>query len=178
MSITTKTAGPVTPDKKAIIKALRAFHQPVLDAVGASNAPFIPKMAYVPRGMSEAHIGFFKSEIVSNCDVYVEFCSKQNVPEDPERRLYKYRYNPHFESEYATTEPNENGHVRYLVPIAELIEIQAPTKEEDTQLNFHLPDPDADLPLDQITIRDLAAILLKTPCSRKEFLNEVIRNMK
>ena len=39
-----------------------------------------------------------------------------------------------------------------------------------------MPDPDQDLPIDQLTIRDLAAILTGKPVSMKKWLNQIVKN--
>jgi hypothetical protein len=169
-------------DKRDKLKKLREFHQKTLDSIGVSDALFIPKMAYRPYGKTELHIAFFASEINKGEDVYVEFTSKELVPEDPERRLYKWHFNPHFEEEYEKTDPHPvTGHFRYLVATEELIyiktleaETSAPVIEIEPK-EFDLADPNTDLPLDQLTIRDIAAILLKKPVSQKPWLNEIIK---
>lgn len=165
-------------DKREKLKKLREYHQPTLNELGIPDAEFIPKMAYRPYGKTEKHIAFFASEISKGEDIYVEFTSKDLVPEDPERRLYKWRFNPHFEEEYEKTEPNPTtGHCRYLVPVEELTIVKVNKKEEgQVAIKFELPNSDNDLPLDQMTIRDLAAILLKKPVSTKEWLNEIINS--
>jgi hypothetical protein len=115
-----------------------------------------------------------------NRDIYTEFTSIDLDPEDPDRNLYKWRYNPHFEEEYEKTEPGANGHFRYLVPVSELIKIefdaQIPENKGESEFpNFdEIMDPDADAPLSQLTVRDLAAILLKKPVSHKKWLNDLI----
>lgn len=175
MSIST---APKPEDKREKLKKLREFHQKTLTDLGVTDATFIPKMAYIPIGKTERHIAFFHSEISKGSDVYVEFCSKDNDPEYEDRALYKWRFTSHFEEEYEKTEPNPTtGHCRYLVPVAELIKVKEYNKEieeDKTALEFTLTDPDQDLPMDQMTIRDLAAILLKKPVSMKVWLNEII----
>lgn len=171
-------------DKREKLKKLREFHQAELDKIGVTGAIFIPKMAYKPYGKTEKHIAFFLSEINRGEDVYVEFCSKELEPEDPERRLYKWRFNPHFQEEYEVTDPNpQTGHVRYLVPVSELVVIKVNTPGEtiseseakSANIEFALNDPDeGDLPMDQMTIRDYAAIHLKKPISRRKWLNDAI----
>lgn len=167
-------------DKREKLKKLREFHQQTLTDIGVPEATFIPKMAYRPYGKTEIHISFFLSEINKGDDVYVEFTSKELVPEDPERRLYKWRFNPHFEEEYDKTEPNsQTGHHRYLVPVDELVLIpknktNETDKQEESSINFEIPDPETDLPIDQLTIRDLTAILTGKPVSNKKWLNELI----
>lgn len=165
-------------DRREKLKKLKEYHQPTFDANGIVNPTFIPKMAYKPFGKTEVHIGFFMNEISKGDDVYVEFTSKELVPEDPERRLYKWRFNPNFQEEYEQTEPNpQSGHTRYLVPINELIVIPRPTQQQSIQqvLNLdEIPNPDDDLPYNQMTIRDYAAIHLGKPVSRKKWLNDLI----
>jgi hypothetical protein len=36
-------------------------------------------------------------------------------------------------------------------------------------------DPNSDAPFDQLTIRDLAALLLKKPVSNKKWLNDLVK---
>lgn len=158
-------------DKKEKLRKLREFHQKALNELGVPDAVFIPKMAYTPSGKREKHIAFFNSEVGKGTDIYVEFCSKDHDPEYEDRGLYQWKYNSHFEEEYEKTEPNpQTGHCRYLVPIAELKKVK-----DYIELAFDkLPDANLDLPLDQITIRDLAAILLKKPVSMKPWLNDII----
>lgn len=167
-------------NKKERLRKLREFHQPTLDKHGVPDAIFIPKMAYRPYGKTDIHISFFASEINKGEDVYVEFASKDLVPEDTERRLYRWNFNPHFQEEYDKTEPNpQTGHVRYLVPVDELVLIKRnpdPEPEKEVEEFDNLPDPNLDLPVNQMTIRDLAAILLKKPVSRRPWLNEIINS--
>lgn len=166
-------------DKKERLRKLREFHQPTFDSNGVSDALFIPKMAYRPHGKTDLHIAFFASEVNKGEDVYVEFTSKDLIPEDTERRLYRWNFNPHFQEEYETTDPHpQTGHVRYLVPVDELVLIKLAKKDlvKKNPESFDLPDPDQDLPMDQMTIRDLAAILLKKPVSNKQWLNELINS--
>lgn len=161
-------------DKREKLKKLREFHQSTLDKLGASDALFIPKMAYRPYGKTDLHCGFFASELQKGEDIFTEFVSKDLVPEDPARRLYRWKHNPHFAEEYDTTEPTAGtGHVRYLIPVEELTMIKV--EEDESTSDFDLPDPNQDLPIDQMTIRDLAAILLKQPVSQKKWLNELIK---
>ena len=78
-----------TEQKREKIRKLKEFHQETFNAIGIQDAIFVPKMAYRPIGKSEICISFFASEINKGEDVFVEFCSKENIPEDPERKLYK-----------------------------------------------------------------------------------------
>ena len=176
MSLTTKP----TINRQEKTEELYAFHDWQFKLLGEDNPVFIPKCAYVPKGMGEQHIGFFLSEVKKGKDIYTEFTSIDLDPEDPTRTLYKWRFNPHYEEEYEKTEPAANGHVRYLVPVSELIKIdvQQPVEEPVGQFpDFdEIMDPDMDAPLDRVTIRDLAAIMLKKPVSNKKWLNDIINS--
>lgn len=160
---------------KEIKEELRKYHEASLANAGAPEGFYIPKMAYRPSGKSELHISFFPSEVKKEEDLYVEFTSRELVPEDPERKLWKWKFNPHYDEEYEKVQNKDGVDFRYLVPVEELkliSHVEFPIVEE--QEVFQLPDPEHDLPLDQLTIRDLAAIMLKKPVSRKSWLNEII----
>lgn len=177
-----KTTTDNSGDKRERLKLMREHQQPLLDAIGESNAFYVPKMAYKPTGKNDIHVSFFPSEVNRQCDIFLEFSGRDYIPEDPLRRLFKWRFNPHFDEEYEKTEANESGQFRYLVPVSELVLVQDPrsvTKEkvkveETPTIEFDLMDPESDAPFDQLTIRDLTAILLKKPVSNKQWLNKLI----
>lgn len=174
-------------EKKENLKKLKEFHKSTLQKLGVSDYSLIPKLAYRPSGKTDLHVSFFYSEISKGHDVYLEFTDRNNIPEDPERTLYLWKFNPHFEEEYERTEPAENtGHIRYLVPVEELKVIRkygpettiTPEKEIKLKpsMDFSLPNPETDPPINDMTIRDLAAIILGKPVSNKEWLNNIIKN--
>lgn len=173
--------------KKEKVAWLREKHKKLFEIEGIGDkAKFIPKMAYVPHGSDERVIALFSSEIGGGDDVYTEFVSADYEPEDPERRLWKWIYNPHYEEEYVQTEPHPvTGHVRFLIPVDELILVKEAkslistkkTRKSKNQeaLNFEdLPDPNEDAPIKELTIRDKCAIDWKLPVSRKNWLNKLI----
>lgn len=186
MSISTKESGethtPKPEDKRENLKKLREYHQPVLDKLGLSDAFFIGKLAYQPHGKTELYNAFFQSEISKGQDVFIEFADQNNLPQREagllgkvevldERALYRWKFNPHFEEEYEKTPPSSSGVVRYLIPISELVKVEAPAEDS---LEFTLTDPDQDLPMDQMTMRDYAAIHMRKPVSMKPWLNALI----
>ena len=171
--ISTKRA-PVneTLDKKTKIALLLEHHRPVLSKAGVNNPHFCPKMAYFDNG--ERVISFFPSEIEKGEDIYTEFVSRDYDSEDPERKLYKWKFNPHHASEYRISEPHTATHtIRYIIPVEELIEMGKIDPADDM---FDMPDPDSDLPISQLTIRDLAAIMTGKPVSMKPWLNEIVKS--
>jgi hypothetical protein len=176
MSLSTKP----TVNRQEKTEELLQHHTWKFKMIQEENPLFIPKCAYIPKGMSEQHIGFFQSEVKKGMDIYTEFTSIDLDPEDPKRVLYKWRFNPHYEEEYSKTEPAANGHYRYLVPVSELMKIEF--EQETPTQNSLFPnfdaiiDPDQDAPLNNITLRDLAAIILQKPVSQKQWLNEIIKS--
>lgn len=172
-------------DRREKLAKMREYHQPYFDAAGVPKAYFYPKLAYRPEGKDELHLGFFPSEMEKATDIYVEFASNRYEPEDPERNLYVWKYNPHYEEEYDKTEPGANGAWRYLIPLAELKKIDksilAPKTQESktiADVNVNIGDPELDCPLNAMTVRDLAAILLRKPVSQKKWLNEIVSQSK
>jgi hypothetical protein len=172
MSISTKRNTNETLDKKAKIEELKSHHKRTFAKLGIDNPFYSPKMAYIDKG--EKVISFFPSEIEKGEDIFTEFVSRSYDSEDPTRTLYKWKYNPHYMSEYRTVAPaSEMQTIRYIIPVDELIVCKL---EEDALDEFDMPDPDQDLPIDQLTIRDLAAILTGKPVSMKKWLNEIVKS--
>lgn len=174
MSISTKTSEPLsTKDKIAL---LREKHQPAFDRLGVPNALFFPKMAYRPSGKDELYVSFFESELKRAEDIYTEAVSRDYISESDNRELWLWRYNPHWQSEYETTAPNELGHFRYLVPVSELIKIPdaPPVIDRFATMEASLED----LPFSEMTIKDFAAIMSWKPVSEKAWLNQLITNTK
>lgn len=184
MALSTKQSknGGAVLDKRTKIANLREKHEPLFEQEGVgSEARFIPKVAYIPRGGEERVLAFFKSELQAGCDIYTEFVNFEYEPDTPTRTLYKWEHNPHWEEEYEATEPHEKtGHRRWLVPVEELVEVEelaaaeVPTADEDGQ--FQLFDPNSDAPMKAMTMRDHCAIKWKKPVSHKRWLNELIKS--
>jgi hypothetical protein len=176
-----------TKDK---IEALKKHHAKTFKALGIENPHFCPKMAYVPTGKREKCVTFFTMEIEAEKDVYTEFVSREYKPEDPERRLWKWKYNPHFKDEYETTATEP---VRYIIPIneLELINTEEVTNEvgklrtKTTSVKKEVntiseieslikEDSITDIPISQLTVRDLISIIHLTPLSNKGSINELV----
>jgi len=167
---------PTPKERKAATEALKDLHSPIFRALGIQDPAYIPKMAYQPTDLQGLHMGFFESELDHGQDVYTEKVSMALEPEDDDRTLYKWRFNPHYKTEYATSEPMSNGHVRYFIPMDEMEIITMPTEAEIAAKEFNLIDPERDAPIDQLTCRDVAALLLKKPVSSKSWINELIES--
>jgi len=167
-------------DKKENLKKLRDFHKEAINELGVSVFFLLGKMCYHHKG--KRVISFFHSEISKGQDIYVEFTNRYNVPEDPDRVLYRYKFNPFFEEEFERT-PDD----RFIIPIDDLkivkkyspeVIVNNTQKETKKETDFELStlDSDKDPLISEMTIRDLAAILLQKPVSNKEWLNNIIKN--
>ena len=175
----TKITKPTPHERKEAAAELKQYQQKVFDGLDITDPAYIPKMAHHVKDLEGIYMGFFKSELDHGKDVFTECISMQMESEDPNRTLYRIKFNPFFEEEYATSEPMSNGHVRYYIPLDELEVVGIHGKLKDTlkvENDFNLPNANVDLPLDQMTMRDVAALLLKTPVSEKKWLNEIINN--
>jgi hypothetical protein len=174
MSINTKKNTVETLDKKAKIELLKNYHKKTFSKLGVTNPAYSPKMAYYDAG--ERVISFFPSEVEKGEDIFTEFVSRDYDSEDDERTLYKWKYNPHYATEYRVTAPHSANHtIRYIIPVEELIDCTNTTVAVVDEEEFDMPNPDQDLPIDQLTIRDLAAILTGKPVSMKKWLNEIVK---
>ena len=169
-------------DRAFKIKKLLDHHKPMFDMVGG-NPLFCPKMFYTPSGKSELYVSFFPSELSKGQDIYTEKVDRDFNSEDPTRTLYRLDYNMYWENEYEKTTSTP---VRYLVPVSELKKVNAfidPRNQKAEQpVRFKSADTEPedleldDCPLEDITIRDLAALISWQPVSNRKFLNDLIKS--
>lgn len=205
MSINTKNLSAKTPDtssKRDKIKALIEHHKPTFLKEGVSNPKFIPKLAYKHNNVLS--IGVYPREIYGGKDIYIEFCDRAYTPENPERTLYKWEYDPEFDTNYEKSEPHPaTKDRRYLIPVTDLINLtvlyQGSKPDEPSKLSKK-PEPapklipekakeeasfdfdavlvnegaGSDVPYSAMSLRDFAAITWKKPVSQKKWLNELI----
>lgn len=171
----------VPKSRKEKVSELILHHADLFKANYIDNPLYIPKCAYIPYDKDSLHMGFFPNELQKGEDIYTEFVSMHLEPEDSERTLYKWKYNPYYEDEYELTSSKSSSHERYLIPVSELIKIELPEGQNNTEheslfpdFNNDMMDPENDEPLSRMTIKDLAAILLKKPVSDKKWLNKII----
>ena len=173
----------LTPEeRKEKVAELRKYHQPYFESLGKDKARFVGKVLF---GDPPHSAKFFEGELSNSSDLFVEWVTWDYQPEH-DRALYKYKYDPDFASKFPM-ETTERGFSMYTVPIEQFelvregiktpkIEMVDPLPVQATlDFDFELTNPDEDVPLENITLRDLAAIMLKTPVSRKEWLNKIIK---
>lgn len=163
--------------KSDIVKEMRAFHQEIMNRdSGGRKYYFYPKVPFM-RSNGIRVIGMFRSELEkAEENVYIETINLKYEALDNRRTLYKLKYNPHFKDEYEHV-----GNDRYNVPIDDLEVVwRLPESKASNPVQLPLPhivyeaDTGEDNNISQMTIRDLAAILLRKPVSNKQWLNELI----
>ncbi len=183
--------------KKIIINELKLKHAKLFKLEKVESPKFFPKASIHNNILNEKVIPFYIGELKGGDDIYIEFVNMKLEPEDSRRTLWKWPFNSEFDTEYLKTEPHlATGLQQYLIPVAELIdvaEVHSPKKSEPkppvplqptTQLALQIEETPAkpsktevelfDAPLNQMTIKDKAAIDWKLPISDKPWLNELI----
>lgn len=185
MSLRTKT--PTSDDKYIATEDLRKKHEILWKSLGVADALFIPKMNYYYSPLDTRVVSFFESELRKGRDIYIEFVDRYFNPEDKERRLYKWEYNPDWEIALEKEVVEEKGFTKYLVKVSEfsLVMDEALNIDEDkTALKkvweimntpINTEDTITDLPLTELTFRDIYSIIHNKPCSNKEWINRFIK---
>lgn len=197
MTITVKSKVKLTPEeRKQRVKDLYDYQLEAFTKLNIQDPLYVPKMAYVPSGKDERHIAFFGNEL-EKCesydvpqDIYTEFVSSEYLSEDATRSLYKWKFNPHWRTEYDIIPATDFIQERYMVPVSELRlvydnserlkvgkHVAESTPKISTQM-LTIPNeiPD-DAPFNDLTIRDLVAIFTRKPVSNKNWLNKLINEL-
>lgn len=159
-------------DRKYKIELLRDFHKKVFDFYNLHEPFFTAKMAYNPPGLHEKHVHFFESELKRASDIYIELVNKEYDPETQERYLFRWIYNPHWNEEYEIRTVNNSQ--RIYIPCSELEVVGINGKSPEDEKGNTVNEDDCDI--NDMTLRDLAAIMLKQEVSNKSWLNKIIRN--
>lgn len=152
--------------KKEKIELLKVKHEPIFQKLGLADVVFIPKMIFG----SPSIFYLFPGEIKGEKDIYIEKTSKEFEPEDPNRTLYKWTFNPNYKKDYDVKPVGATGDNCYIIPFDTLTKVEIDEADE-----FDLPNPHEDLPISELTIRDLTAILTGKPVSFKPWLNKIIK---
>lgn len=141
---------------------------------------FYPKFAYIPKNKTELYVSFFPSELRQGKDFYTEVVDKNYNVINSQRVLLKWRYNPHWKEEYEMTHPEDINNTRYLIPLAEFVEIKSkeivsdsPLMESISDFSFMLNNKFTDL-----TARDYFCLLHLIPASNSQEINDFIIYLK
>jgi len=173
-----------TDERRKKVMDLRTYHQAYFDSIGNPHAIFRAKMRYGKPPYSK----FYAAEINGDAPIYIEWTSRNVDPED-DRRLYRYDPNPNYRQDYSVT-VDANGQEWFLIPMERFTLVKHGEKESQLpkevveqrsqqpalDFDFELVNPDEDCPMENITLRDWAAIILRAPVSRKEWLNKLIKD--
>jgi len=179
--------------KRSRLDAIREYHKDLISDLGISITDFNMKMPFHDKS-GKLVVGIFSSEFRKEKGFFFELVTRDLVPADEKRTVYRIPFNIAFEEEY---ELNEKG--SYLVPIEELRSVNVPsvaiskyaaietenkvftTSTSAPDINkmpmYKAPAPmdDSDAPYSQMTIRDYYAIHTGKPVSGKTWLNDLIK---
>jgi hypothetical protein len=188
-------------ERSTAVMALKQRNEQNFRNLGLLTPNFTIKFAYVPKHREDMVVSMFPSEMECGEDIYMELTDGNNYPLHEQAVLYKLRHNPYYkqgEYEVIPPDPSRNKNAEtYLVPISELevvsdkpaaIQIEkpvatAPAKKPMISTSIISEDSGfqkekEDAHYSELTIRDLAAILLKSPVSNKKWLNNLINTNK
>jgi hypothetical protein len=185
-------------EKRTRMQEIYDFHASQIDALaGLINRPiyaFFTKVPFMNNG--KRVVGLFQSELEQDRDLYFELTTKNIVPIEEDRCLYRLRYSADIKSRFSTSPDGQ----RHLVPVEEMErvwcigqviskapqsfqskEVQKPViagqvKTPVADFTLDLDDTE-DLKIDRMTVRDLIAILTKKPVSTKEWLNKLVTTL-
>jgi hypothetical protein len=156
--------------RETAVANLKEFHNERLSKYPGDRIYFFPKIPYLTTNQTRV-VGLFRSELErSDGDVYVELVDNNYSPIDEKRTLYKHRYNPNYKFEYEKA-PGQFSE-RFSVPVSKLEIVWSITNSYVEKMDFENME---DNNISQLTIRDLAAILLKKPVSGKAWLNRLVQ---
>ncbi len=188
-------------ERGVMLNALRQRNEQNFKNLGLINPYFTIKFAYVPKHREDLVVSMFPSEMEAQEDVYLELTDGNHSPVFEQPVLYKMRRNPFYkQGEYEVIPPdasrNKNSET-YLVPVSELeIVGGTPTpgvlplsvvKKPQISIGQLLNTANMDISSEkekedvhysEMTLRDLAAVMLKAPVSNKKWLNDLINQTK
>lgn len=188
-------------ERSTALMALRQRNEQNFRNLGLLTPNFTIKFAYVPKHREDMVVSMFPSEMECGEDIYMELTDGNNYPMHENPVLYKLRHNPYYkqgEYEVIPPDPSRNKNAEtYLVPLSELEIIAgsnssavvekkvAPVAPKKPLVSTSILSDESpfqkekeDAHYSELTIRDLAAILLKSPVSNKKWLNNLITTNK
>lgn len=176
---------------KEKIDELREKIQWKLDVIGQSNALYIPKCVYIPKGKLAKYVTFWENELRQNKDIYITKASRDFVSEDPNFTLYKWVFNPYYNEEYEYEIFSSTGDRRFFIPFNELHEVKIePVVEEKKGLSKEAiaamiePTPidtttyKIESKVKDLSVKDFIAIMHLKPISDDKILNDFIKAIK
>ena len=186
-------------ERSVALTALKQRNESNFRNLGLLSPNFTIKFAYIPKHREDMVVSMFPSEMESKEDIYMELTDGNNLPIHEVPVLYKLRPNPFYnqgEYEIIPADPSRNKNSEtYLIPVSELEivstkQVVTEKKTEPSKKVFSTAMLDGleketsfskekeDAHYSEMTIRDLAAIMLKVPVSNKKWLNILINSTK
>lgn len=158
-------------------KELLEKHAPYLDANGIKANQFVLKPEYPSKALGGTRcVSMFASELNKKTDLYI--CLTNFDFEALDDGLYLYKHNLHWKEEYTTNQFIEKiQDYTYNVPTELMQRVETTVKastQQKLELDVQFIDTDQDAMMESLTIRDLAAIMMKAPLSKKTWLNTMI----
>ena len=169
MAIQTKNLNNVGLTKADKIVLLKQKHEPEFKRLGEVNPLFLPKMFFG----NPIVFYLFPSELKHGKDIYTESVNKEYDSEDVNRTLYKWKFNKDYETSYQKKQFGHSLDHMYIIPFSELQVIE---EEDEFEKEFKMFDTNNDLPVSEMTMRDLYAMIQNKPVSHKEWLNQLIKS--
>lgn len=197
MYTTKETATVPSSNRKEMLEKCRDYHQPMLDLLNAKPVQFTIKPGfYTPNAIRM--IGLYPEDINRGLDLFIELVTRENQPSEPDRPLFRWKYNPHAMEEY---ELGSKG--SYLIPVEELekinpIELTAlgegvldkvsskkPAEKKPLTLSLASVAPAAapstdllDTPFGDLSVKEAAAIIWRLPISGNPKIDQFIKEYK
>lgn len=197
MYTTKETATVPSSNRKEMLEKCRDYHQPMLDLLNAKPVQFTIKPGfYTPNAIRM--IGLYPEDINRGLDLFIELVTRENQPSEPDRPLFRWKYNPHAMEEY---ELGSKG--SYLIPVEELekinpIELTAlgegvldkvsskkPAEKKPLTLSLTSVAPAAapstdllDTPFGDLSVKEAAAIIWRLPISGNPKIDQFIKEYK
>lgn len=149
------------------------YHKRTFELLGIENPLFYPKPVFTWKNNQQC-ISLYERELTSEKGFFTEI-TDENYNPFPERKLYMWKGNEHSKEEFYKNSTGVGE--RWFIPVDELQEIKSPTPSVKEEVIIPQEEMDEeDSLIGKLTIKDLAAILLREPVSEKQWLNKIISN--
>lgn len=167
----------ITPEEKTEkVARAREYHKKLLKDNNAKLTDFNLKLWFFDKGIKV--VAIFPGEFQKENGFYFELIDSNLDPIDPKRTIYKINPRNNYDDTYNILKSGA-----YAVPLEELEVVEDNTTRVDNSLYLDQNittnlSSDNDQNISEMTIKDIAAILWKSPVSEKEWLNNLIKTIK
>ena len=182
MTLTTKNLNDVKMTIRKKVQNLFKTHKLLIKTSEHALVPkFIPSPLILHNEQNCIMLG--DKEMYGGKDIYIEFCTSGLLPLDDKRHLWKWLYKKSYKNDYTCDKNVETQECTYFIPVDELIPIgftpeiiaEMATPKPIVEFNFE-GSAGEDIPFNDMTLKDYAAIKWKRPVSGRKWLNDLINN--